>query len=177
MDVWLLRVLFSGRKAGGMGEICLLWGKGFWGKHVWDAGVHCPLLVAPISFLQDFCLLLQLLDPSLGFCHELHVRVRRIAPKWHVSSRGPTCFTNTIIIHPASQQSSVHVDVRRNQLVGAELQHGAIDKRGLGVTQHFVFKSCRDRLNRTEERGKTNTKGCWTLIQKNNHHERSEEKT
>lgn len=142
INVWIPRVLFSMRKAGGMGEICLWWGKGFGGKHVGDDGVRCPLLVAPVSFLHHFCLLLQLLEPSLVSCHELHVGDGKIPQRCVLWSRGSTCFAKIIIItHPGSQQSSVHVNVRRKQFVSAELQHGAINKRGLGVTQHFVFKS------------------------------------
>ncbi|TNN51881.1 hypothetical protein EYF80_037907 [Liparis tanakae] len=48
-----------------------------------------------------------------------------------------------VVPYGGPQQSSVHIDVGGNQLVGAEVQNRAINERRLGVAQHFVFKSCR----------------------------------
>lgn len=155
-DLWfvgrLLRDPFPQRRVRAM------WGKSSWGKHVWKGGAHCPLLVVPVCFLQGLSLLLQLLDPSLGFSHQLHVRIRRVAPGWLVSSHGPTCLTNIIITYPGPQQSSVHIDVWGNQLVSAQFQHWAIDKRGLGVTQHFIFKSCHHRMDVNKGKGERKEK-------------------
>lgn len=150
-----------------MQRMCLLWGKRSWGKHVGDGGAHCPLLVVPIRFFQGLCLFLELQDPSFGFSHQLHVSVWRVTPSWFVSSEG-NCFTNLIITHPGFQQSSVHIDVRGNQLVRTELQHRVINKRGFGVTQYFIFKGCNDHMDHTkgkEERERNGEKGELSDIQ------------
>lgn len=123
MAVRMVRDAFLWSRPVAMQGMRLLWGPGSWRERVRDAGVHRPLLVAPVSLLQGLGLPLQLLDPSLGFGDQLHVGVRGVARRRPASSPGPTCFTDMVVSHPGPQHASVHIDVRGEEPVSAELQH------------------------------------------------------